>query len=374
VVSGVPPLLPVLGEARSGLGDTAAAVVAVTAPFDALDARLRSQLLASVALVAVLVVLWFLVVHGITRRVDDATVWYQARKVASYVGAVLTILGLLWIWVGALRQLGTFLGLLSAGVAIALSDLLKNVAGWLYILVRRPFRVDDRIEIGEVRGDVIDIRVFRTTLLEIGNWVDADQSTGRIVHIPNGKVLTEEVYNATEGFGYVWHEIPVVITFESDWRRAEELVLEALLAVGGGTSEEAAIRIRRASRAYKIRYTHLTPTVYLTVRQSGVLLTGRLLVDTRRRRTVEQQIWRHLLEAFEAEPTIELAYPTTRFYTAAEVQAGKAAAVARTDERDDRPDDLPIPRPPTGPTDGGGRSGGPGGPARTHDARDVPRG
>jgi hypothetical protein len=181
---------------------------------------------------------------------------------------------------------------------------------------------------------VIDIRMFRTTLLEIGNWVDADQSTGRIVHVPNGKVLTTDVFNATEGFGYLWHEIPVVITFESDWRRAEELVLESLLAVGGGTSEEAAIRIRRAARAYKIRYTHLTPTVYLTVRQSGVLLTGRLLVDTRRRRTVEQQIWRHLLEAFEAEPSIELAYPTTRFYTAAEVQAGKAAAVARADDRD----------------------------------------
>jgi small-conductance mechanosensitive channel len=352
------------------LRDASSALVAVTTPLDAIDARLRTQLLASVLLVAGVVVLWFLVVHGITRRIDDATVWYQARKVASYTAAVLTIVGLLWIWVGALRQLGTFLGLLSAGVAIALSDLLKNIAGWLYILVRRPFRVDDRIEVGNVRGDVIDIRVFRTTLLEIGNWVDADQSTGRIVHIPNGKVLTEEVYNATEGFGYVWHEIPVVITFESDWRRAEELVLEALLAVGGGTSEEAAIRIRRASRAYKIRYTHLTPTVYLTVRQSGVLLTGRLLVDTRRRRTVEQQIWRHLLEAFEAEPAIELAYPTTRFYTAAEVQAGKAAAAARSEEHDDAVAEAPSPRPPGGPTEGGG----PGGAARPHDARDVPRG
>jgi small-conductance mechanosensitive channel len=333
------------------------ATLAVETPLDAIDDRLRDQLIASVVLVAVLAVLWFLVVHGITRRVDDSTVWYQARKAASSTGAVLTVVGLLWIWVGALQQFGTFLGLLAGGVAIALSDLLKNIAGWLYILLRRPFRVDDRIEIGGIRGDVIDVRMFRTSLLEIGNWVDADQSTGRIVHVPNGKVLTTDVFNATQGFGYLWHEIPVVLTFESDWRRAEQLFLEALDTVGGGTSEEAAIRIRRAARAYKIRYTHLTPTVYLTVRQSGVLLTGRLLVDARRRRSVEQQVWRHLLEAFEAEPNIELAYPTTRFYTAAEA-AGNAPRARDGD---------PLPR-------GGAEPASADAPARDLDARDVPRG
>jgi small-conductance mechanosensitive channel len=315
--------------------------VAVTAPLESVDPRLRAQLIASLVLIVGVVLLWLVVVHGIARRVDDATVWYQARKAASYTAAIIIVVGLLWIWVGALRQLGTFLGLLSAGVAIALSDLLKNVAGWLYILIRRPFRVDDRIEIDAVRGDVIDVRMFRTTLLEIGNWVDADQSTGRIVHVPNGKVLTTEVYNATEGFGYLWHELPVLITFESDWKRAEELFLDILTSLGGHTTEEAAIRIRRAARSYKIRYTHLTPTVYLSVRDSGVLLTGRLLVDTRRRRAVEQQVWRALLEAFAAEGSIELAYPTTRIY------------LREHHGSDPQPGELPV---------------------REHDARDVPRG
>jgi small-conductance mechanosensitive channel len=322
-------------------------LLAVASPFETIDPRLRSQLFASVVLFLVLAALWMAVVHGITRRVEDSTVWYQARKAASYTVAIALVVGLLWIWVGALRQLGTFLGLLSAGVAIALSDLLKNVAGWLYILIRRPFRVDDRIEIDGVRGDVIDVRMFRTTLLEIGNWVDADQSTGRIVHVPNGKVLTTAVFNATEGFGYVWHELPVQITFESDWRRAEERFLAILDATGGPTAEEAAIRIRRAARAYKIRYTHLTPTVYLSVRDSGVLLTGRLLVDTRRRRSVEQQIWRALLETFEQEPAIELAYPTTRFVTGDPTRLPAA----------------PTATPASPPSD-----------ADQHDARDVPRG
>jgi small-conductance mechanosensitive channel len=373
------------------------AVLAQAGPLDAIDDQLQTQLVASVILLVVLIALWVAVVHGIARRIDDSAIWYQARKAASYTAAVITVVGLLWIWVGALRQLGTFFGLLSAGIAIALSDLLKNVAGWLYILIRRPYRVDDRIEIDGVRGDVIDIRMFRTTLLEIGNWVDADQSTGRIVHVPNGKVLTTDVFNATEGFGYLWHELPVKITFESDWRLAEQLFLDILNNIGGHTTEEAAIRIRRTARSYKIRYTHLTPTVYLSVRDSGVLLTGRVLVDTRRRRSMEQQIWRALLEAFEDEPGIELAYPTTRFVT--------GDPHARPEARQGLPASLDTgsPQSPGGPARTGGGpnvtgrevparevsgrdEGGPrderqddeldGGRTRasTHDARDVPRG
>jgi small-conductance mechanosensitive channel len=347
----------------SPIGHVASRLVAVAGPFDADADRLRLQLIASAVLILVLAGLWALVVHGITRHVDDSTVWYQARKVASYTAAILTVVGLLWIWLGALRQFGTFFGLLAAGLAIALQDLLKNIAGWLYILIRRPYRVDDRIEIDGVRGDVIDIRMFRTSLLEIGNWVDADQSTGRIVHVPNGKVLTSEVFNATEGFGYLWHELPVLITFESDWKLAEERFREILVATGGHTTEEAAIRIRRAARSYKIRYTYLTPTVYLSVRDSGILLTGRILVDVRRRRAVEQQIWRALLETFDEEPTLELAYPTTRLYVS---------------DQPERPVSGP---PPVSATPPAGSSGAtpepqpsPRSDAASHDARDVPRG
>jgi small-conductance mechanosensitive channel len=275
---------------------------------------IQASVAVSVAVIVALIVVRVVIARGLARRIDDNAVGYRARKATSYVLAGMGVLALLWIWVGALRELGTFLGLVSAGIAIALGDLLRNVAGWAYIILRRPYRVDDRIQIGEVAGDVIDIRVFRTTLLEIGNWVDADQSTGRIVHVPNGRVLADTVFNATEAFGYLWHEIPVLITYESDWQRAEQLLLQVLDEVAGHTAEEAKQRIKRASRSYKIQYTHLTPTVYLTVRESGVRITGRILVDTRRRRAVEQQVWRLLLEAFSAEPHVTLAYRTTRTY------------------------------------------------------------
>ncbi|MFW5883254.1 MAG: mechanosensitive ion channel family protein, partial [Verrucomicrobiota bacterium] len=257
--------------------------------------QVQAQLVEYGLLLLLLAAAWFVVVRGITRRVDDPTVWYPARKATSYVVVTVGFLGLSWIWVAALGELATFFGLAAAGIAVALSDVLRNIAGWVYIVVRRPYRVDDRIEIGAVAGDVIDIRVQRTTLLEIRNWVDADQSTGRIVHVPNGYVFTQQVFNFTEGFGYIWHEIPLLITFESDPDVAEAILQRALEEVGGHTPEQAAERIRAASRAYKIRYTHLTPTVYLTVKPGGILLTGRLLVDARRRRAIDQQVWRRVL-------------------------------------------------------------------------------
>lgn len=276
--------------------------------------RVQAQVVMSVAIVVVLMGLWWLVVRIVTRRIDDPTAWYPARKAASYVTVVIGFFALLWVWVGALGELATFFGLAAAGIALALADVLKNMAGWAYLMLRRPYRMDDRIEVDGVAGDVIDIRVQRTTLLEIKNWVDADQSTGRIVHIPNGWVFNRQVFNYTEGFAYIWHEIPMLVTFESDPNVAETILQSALDAVGGHTPEEAEERIRRAAMSYKIRYTHFTPAVYLTVKPGGILLTGRLLVDARRRRAVDQQIWRQVLAELRDEPRVELTYPVSRVH------------------------------------------------------------
>lgn len=274
--------------------------------------EIEVNVILTVALLVVFLTLRIVLARLIARGVDDVHVVYRARKTLSYTLGVLGLLLLVWIWIGELRNLGTFLGLAVGGMAIALADVLRNIAGWAYISLRRPYRVDDRIEVDGVIGDVIDIRVFRTTLLEIGNWVDADQSTGRIVHLPNGRVFSTHVFNATEGFGYLWHEIPLWVTFESDWRRAEKLMQAALDEAGAHTADEARRRITHASKYYKIRFTHLTPTVYLNVDERGVQLTGRILVDTRRRRAVDQQVWRSLLDGIRDDPSVQIAYPTTR--------------------------------------------------------------
>jgi small-conductance mechanosensitive channel len=210
--------------------------------------------------------------------------------------------------------LATFLGLFSAGMAIALKDPVANLAGWGFIIWRRPFELGDRIQIGEYAGDVVDIRIFQFTLLEIGNWVDSDQSTGRIIHVPNSKVFFESLANYTMEFNYIWNEIPVRITFESNWMKAKKLLLEIVNRHADNISDTIKEQVHHAARRFLIIYTKFTPIVYTSVKEYGVCLTIRYMCEPRRRRSSEEIIWEDILKSFAQEPDIEFAYPTQRFF------------------------------------------------------------
>ncbi|MDT8391283.1 MAG: mechanosensitive ion channel family protein [Lentisphaeria bacterium] len=279
-----------------------------------LSPAIQTKIAASLLIILVLMLIRGFVLRLISRKFDEVRLQYRWRKTANYIIYWLGFLLVAAIWFQAFQSVGTFLGLVSAGLTIALRDLVTGVAGWAFILWRRPFEVGDRIEIGNLRGDVIDLRVFQFTLLEIGNWVDADQSTGRIIHIPNGRVLSEAVANYSKGFQFIWHEIPILVTFESDWRKAKGILQDIADKHCEQLSHEAEKQVRQAAQKYMIFYKTLTPTVYTSAKDSGVLLTVRYLCRPQKRRGTEQLMWEDILDAFNAEPTIDLAYPTTRFY------------------------------------------------------------
>ena len=253
----------------------------------------------------------FRIVHRRSKDPKDRYYWTRAVKITFGVVLLLFIVG---IWSTEFRSLATFLGLLTAALTIALKDLVVNMAGWVFIIARRPFALGDRIQIGDYSGDVIDIRVFQFTINEIGNWVEADQSTGRIIHIPNGKVFTESQANFTQGFSHIWNEIGVLITFESNWEKAKEILEEVVNEHAASLSKAAEQKLVEASRKFMILYSKLTPIVYTTVKDSGVLLTMRYLITPRRRRGSEQAIWEDVLRSFARHEDIELAYPTQRIY------------------------------------------------------------
>jgi len=202
----------------------------------------------------------------------------------------------------------------SAGLAVALRDPVVNFFGWLYISWARPFVVGDRVTITGIAGDVVDVRPFAFTLLEIGGRAAGEQSSGRLVHVPNGRLFTEPVTNYTQGFNYVWNEIPITVTFESDWERARRILLKIVNREVGAVAEEAASPIRAASRHFLIQYAALTPTVYTRIAESGVTLTLRYLCRPRQRRETEHRISERILHAFAQERRIDFAYPTWRLY------------------------------------------------------------
>lgn len=277
-----------------------------------LSLQVQSKILYSIITLVIVLILRRITIRIFLRRKEDVKERYYFTNAIRYTYSVILITLLISIWFSEFRSISTFLGLIGAALTIALKDPIVNLAGWFFILARRPFKMGDRIQIGDQRGDVIDIRLFQFTLNEIGNWVDADQSTGRIIHIPNAKVFVESQANYTQGFSPIWHEINLTITFESDWKQAKKILSQILKSHTVDLSDTAKDHLKEISKKYMILVGKLTPIVYTTIKDSGVCFYLRYLVDPKKRRTSENKIWEDILKAFDANDEINFAYPTQR--------------------------------------------------------------
>ncbi|MBM4182801.1 MAG: mechanosensitive ion channel [Gemmatimonadetes bacterium] len=300
------PVLIVLAQV---LGPNDAGATA-TAPVD----TTQRNLIISLTVVVLLFLGRRAVMGFVQRNVEAQPVRYRWSKSTAYGAFLIGVLILLQVWFTAIQSLGTFLGLLSAGLAIALKDLVADLAGWFFILWRRPFELGDRIEVGGLKGDVVDRTIFQITIMEVGNWIDADQSTGRLIHIPNSVVFTQPLANYVAGFPYLWNELKVGVTFESDWKKAKAILEDIAKDLVVDLKKDDTAARRRDNDRFLIRYRKLTPIVYTTVADAGVLLTLRYICGPRERRGTGAQLWERILERFAAEPDIDFA-PTQRTIT-----------------------------------------------------------
>ena len=179
-------------------------------------------------------------------------------------------------------------------------------------MTKRSFEIGDRIELGGIKGDVIDIEVFNTTVLEIGNWVEADQSTGRLVTVPNSSVFKQPYFNYSRGFEFIWNEIKVTITFESNCAKAEAIMLKHAEVNAKEMEELVKKKINKMTLRYMIHFDKLTPSVYTDIKDSGVELSLRYLTHAEKRRTSHDKISRLILGDFEKMPDVSFAYTTYR--------------------------------------------------------------
>ena len=280
-----------------------------------IDPAVQQRLLVSLLVAVVLWITHRLLLNNVVQRIKNPERRYQWQKAFGYTFTTLGVLIVSLVWIEGVQYAATYLGLVSAGLAIALKDPITNIVAWGFILWRKPFKVGDRIEIGPYKGDVVDQRIFLFSMMEIGNWVDSDQSTGRILHIPNGMIFTSGVANYTHGPDYIWNEIPVLITFESNWEKAKGLLQEIADAHDVSLNENVVKEFEAATRKFLLKYNKLSPIVYTNVLDSGVSLTIRYLCKPRQRRGTTQSIWEAILRAFANHADIDLAYPTTRFYS-----------------------------------------------------------
>jgi len=246
---------------------------------------------------------------------------YTTSRTIRRMGVLVAVVTVILLFASQLGDLLTVLTLIGAGMAIALSQVILSIAGWMRITMLTSFSHGDRIEINGVCGDVIDVRMLRTSLMEIGGWVDGDQSTGRIVHIPNSWILSHALFNYTRTFNFIWNELSVTITYNSDWKAARDIITEFAEETAAIVEKQARKQIRRLSGEFMIHYSVMTPFVYVRAVDDGVKLTLRYMCEVRKRRGSAHALTISILDAFQQHDQIEFAYPSLSVYSHGQTSA-----------------------------------------------------
>lgn len=183
------------------------------------DRALLDALLISLVVIFLAYIINSVTGNLILRKVSTAKDRYTLRKTASILITALAFAALFAIWFKRTSTLLIAYGILSAGVAIALQDLLRNIAGGILLILYHPFKAGDRIQVEDNVGDVLDIGSINTTIMEIREWVDADQYTGRILHIPNSFALNKTIKNYTRDYSFIWDEARFLLIYGSNWKK-----------------------------------------------------------------------------------------------------------------------------------------------------------
>lgn len=247
----------------------------------------------------------------ILRRVSASKDRYTLRKTVSILITVLAVASLFAIWVERTSTLLIAYGILSAGVAIALQDLLRNIAGGILIIISRPFKAGDRIQVGDSMGDVLDIGSFSTTIMEIREWVDADQYTGRILQIPNSFALNQTIKNYTRDYSFIWDEIRIMLIYGSNWKKAEDLALKTAGPIVGEFEDLAQKELSLMGKKYFIKTYDVKTKIYTKMQENWIEMRLRYVVDPRKRRAISHLLISNILEALEKEEDIMVGTATS---------------------------------------------------------------
>ena len=275
------------------------------------DRSLLDALLTSLIVVFLAYIINSLAGNLILRRVSASKDRYTLRKTISILVTVLVFASLFAIWIERTTTLIIAYGILSAGVAIALQDLLRNIAGGILVIISRPFKAGDRIQVGDSTGDVLDIGSFNTTIMEIREWVDADQYTGRILHIPNSFVLNQTIKNYTRDYSFIWDEIRILLIYGSNWKKAEEIALKTAGPIVGEFEDLAQTELRLLGEKYFITTYDVQTKLFMKMQENWIEMRLRYVVEPRKRRAISHLLISSILEALEKEEDIMVGTATS---------------------------------------------------------------
>jgi len=254
-----------------------------------------SFVFAAIALIVTLVAVRVLQ-GSIGRYVSDVDTRYRARKFVSFLGYLTAFLILATAFSDRLGGLTVAFGVAGAGIAFALQEVIASVAGWVAISFGSFYSPGDRVQLGGIKGDVIDIGVLRTTLMEMGQWVNGDAYNGRIVRVANSFVFKEPVFNYSGDFPFLWDEITFPVRYGSDWKFAKEMLQRIVEEVVGEYAVQSKDAWKTVVRKYRIEDARIDPMITIRADENWLEYTIRYIVDYRQRRVTKDRLFTRILE------------------------------------------------------------------------------
>lgn len=302
-------------------------LIALAASLWALDHYYPNPLLQRAFITAVAVAIIHLLFKHLFQelligRITVSKTRYSFRKAVSILYIIVVVAAVMNIWIENTQSLLVSYGIIAAGLAFALQDLFKNFFGGIVIFVTGIYRVGDRVEINSRMGDVIDIDILYTTLMEMGEWMSGDQSTGRLTIIPNGYILSGSVNNYTKDHPFLWDEISLPITYDSDWKEAITRILAVVRSQTEKVGSEAKESITNMDGKYYLPRRLVEPAVFITLTDNWINFDIRYVTVVRERRMTKSRLSRLILEEIEGSENIKLASTTIDIVGFPEVRLG----------------------------------------------------
>lgn len=257
-----------------------------------------------IATIALGVAIIWIIIKAIQKnffsKIKDNDNRYRAKKFSSFIGYFLTLVLLTVVFSDKLGGLTVALGVAGAGIAFALQEVIASFAGWLAILFGGFYKTGDRVQLGGIKGDVMDIGVLRTTIMETGQWVDGDLYNGRIVLIANSFVFKEPVFNYSGDFPFLWDEIKIPIQYGSNYDKTKEILERVGIEIAGDLTQKSKEKWTSMQSKYRLEDAQTEPMVSLIANDNWVEYTLRYVVSYKKRRATKTVLFTNILKQIEA--------------------------------------------------------------------------
>lgn len=254
-------------------------------------------------------------------KIHDSDSRYRSTKVSSFIGYFATLILFFVVYSDKLGGFTVALGVAGAGIAFALQEVIASFAGWLAIMFGGFYKPGDRVQLGGIKGDVMDIGVLRTTIMETGQWVDGDLYNGRIVLIANSFVFKEPVFNYSGDFPFLWDEIKIPIRYGSNYTKTRELLENIGNEVAGNLTEQSSKQWISLQHKYMLEDAQTDPMVSMIATDNWVEFTLRYIVHYKKRRATKTALFTQILSSIEAtEGEIKFASTTIQLVDSPAIQ------------------------------------------------------